>query len=302
MSLVALAAVVAAVTPIAGEGPSVVAPRDPLTLAVVGPALEIVELHTEPVLAPGGERAVFGMSAPNPAGRGPRIGMRIVDAQTMAATDVATGIAAESVGWLGPTRAAALVQSGQVVVVDATSGAILRRRTVPVAVLGSGFPPPAAFDATGGGRVLVVGSGGRVAELRGSDLVMRFRRLRGARPGGHVRSAAMWDARRLVAGSPGRGAWSIDTRTWRTTRLAARGGEVAVAGGTVAIAGARAGLRLVAGAGERVVRRFGRQTTSVSALGGRFYVRVGEAVHVVDPAGGRDLATVAMANTALRTG
>ena len=144
------APVVAGVTPDGGSGSTMLAARDPLTLAPIGPALAVDEFHSGPSVSPDGKLAAIGMSSPPPPGVTAigRVGLQIVDVVSMRVVHhVQTGIAAEDVAFVGPRRVAALLQGGAVVLVDARTGAISRRGAEPRGA--SGAAGDAAGHATG---------------------------------------------------------------------------------------------------------------------------------------------------------
>lgn len=102
---------------------------DPDTLAPVGPSLEVQEPHTAPVPSPDRQRLALGLSAAPASGNGGRIGLWIVErARMRVLRAVATGIAAEAVAY--PGVIAALLQNGELVIVDPATGAITRRRSI----------------------------------------------------------------------------------------------------------------------------------------------------------------------------
>src|SRR5262245_2780241 len=110
-------------SPFSGSADVVFAHLDPLTLQPTGTQVRLGEYHDSLSLSPDGRRAAFGISAPGGAAR---IGVRVVDVAGLQVTrDVETGIAAEAVAWASNNRIVAVLQSGDVVLVDADSGAIL---------------------------------------------------------------------------------------------------------------------------------------------------------------------------------
>jgi hypothetical protein len=98
------------------------------TLQPVGPTLDLPEPHARPVFAPDGERFAIGLSKAG-AGDTGRIGLWIVDPDQMTVEhEVHTGIAAEAVAF--PGVVAALLQSGELLVVDPRTGSIRSRRGI----------------------------------------------------------------------------------------------------------------------------------------------------------------------------
>jgi hypothetical protein len=114
---------------------------DPRTLQPQRPQIVLGEYHSAWSFAPDGAQLALAISSPGEEGipvvgeRG-RIGIRIIDVQRMTVVrDISTGVAAEALGWLAPRRLAALLQSGELVVLDPATGAILRHRQVSSGVL-----------------------------------------------------------------------------------------------------------------------------------------------------------------------
>ena len=204
------------------------------------------EPHAAPVFSPTGGRVAVGLSEPPQSGTGGRVGLWIVDPTRMEVVHrVQTGIAVEAVAL--PGVVAALTQGGAMLVVDPTSGDIVRRRRVgythcspPAVVVGRtavfvNAVLPRAVEVT------TVGAGGRVASRRVPLLV-------DARAPGCRSAPLVADPRRsrvLVAGATD--VASVDVRTLRSRRH--RIGDRAASrtmgllpGGGLAIAGER-GLR-----------------------------------------------------------
>jgi len=116
----------------ARQGGVVLTRLDPLTLKPLGTPVLIGEYHYAWSFSPDRSQLAVAISAPAAGGRVGRVGIRIVDLARMeVAVDVSTGIAAEALGWLKPTRLVAALQTGEVVVVDTTTGAILHRSRLP---------------------------------------------------------------------------------------------------------------------------------------------------------------------------
>jgi hypothetical protein len=161
--------------PLGIVGPDgILAQLDPRTLQPRRPELALGEYHNAWSFAPDGTQLAVAISSPGEPGvpvvghRG-RIGIRIIDARRMTVVrDISTGIAAEALGWLAPGRLVALLQSGELVVVDPVSGAFLRRWEVGSAEL---LNPPWArtrdrllvlIDSPPSPRLAVVDSSGRL--------------------------------------------------------------------------------------------------------------------------------------------
>ena len=98
---------------------------DPLTLRPFGRRVQVGEFHDAWSFSPDRSRVALGISAPGPTAR---VGIRVVDLAGMRVLrNIETGIAATALAWLAPDRLAAVLLSGDVVVVDPTSGATIRR-------------------------------------------------------------------------------------------------------------------------------------------------------------------------------
>jgi hypothetical protein len=134
---------------------------DPLSLArLPGPSVVVHEYHDARSFSPDGSRLAIGMSAPGPFAR---IGLQILDvAGRTVARSVATGIAAEAVAWVAPQRIVALLASGDVVVVDADSGAIAARHRLPAPRQCGNQPIAIAGDRA----VLLLGRAGAARPVR----------------------------------------------------------------------------------------------------------------------------------------
>jgi hypothetical protein len=97
------------------------------TLAPLAPSLPLPEPHARPVFSPDERRLALGLSAPGT--RTGRVGVWIVDpARVKVLHEVVTGIAAEAVVY--PGVVAALLQNGQLVIIDPASGKIRSRREI----------------------------------------------------------------------------------------------------------------------------------------------------------------------------
>ncbi|HEY6892042.1 MAG TPA: hypothetical protein VI300_29840, partial [Solirubrobacter sp.] len=98
------------------------------TLAPIAPSLPLPEPHARPVFSPDERRLALGLSAPGAGGNG-RVGVWIVDpAHVKVLHAVETGIAAEAVVY--PGVVAALLQNGQLAIIDPESGKIRSRKAV----------------------------------------------------------------------------------------------------------------------------------------------------------------------------
>lgn len=152
----------------------VLARLDPRSLRPRGRRVVAGEYHRAWSFSPDRSQVALGVSRPAPGGR---VGVRIVDVDRMRVrADVVTGIAAEALAWLAPDRLVAVLQSGEVVVIDPALGEVVRRwdlsararfyfptsaqaQGMLVAVLaGSGRPRPA--------RLVVVDGDGRLRSTR----------------------------------------------------------------------------------------------------------------------------------------
>jgi hypothetical protein len=103
----------------------VLARLDPASLEPISREVHIGEYHDAWALSPDGSQLAVGMSAP---GGEKRIGILIVDLDRMKVVQrVATGIAAEAVGWLAPRLLVGALQRGGTVLVDPVTGTIVRR-------------------------------------------------------------------------------------------------------------------------------------------------------------------------------
>jgi hypothetical protein len=164
----------------------------PDSLRPVGPRGTVAESHAPGVLSPDGSRLAFGLSkSPEPGTpvHG-RVGLSIVDPATLEVLhEVQTGIAAEQVGFPGPV--AAMLQGGELVIVDPDRGVIERR----LSGIGGECIAMQRPAATPGKAVFTtVGAGGRVriavVGRRGGVRTARLRRLRAAGPSCGVGVAA----------------------------------------------------------------------------------------------------------------
>lgn len=304
MRLILVAAAVALLTPAtaAAQRPlGIVGPelayydRDSLTAA--GPRVAVAEPHTRPVLNGG----TFALGLSESATRG-RVGLWIGDAQTLSVTHrVATGIAAEDVVF--PGVVAALLQDGQLLVVNPDTGAIVRRQHV-----GRTHCAPAGVHVAGRGvmvnavrrngvAVVIVDRAGRVRRttIRLTTPARRCRKVALVADGRHAyivgpRQVAILDpatgsvrTRRLNAPAssaaivPGGlvvagpdGARRYDTARWRAGWRDARARTVLAEGATVIASGGGEIRALDARTGRRRWRASG-EAAAVAA--GRVYAR-----------------------------
>jgi hypothetical protein len=103
---------------------------DPASLHPREPIVQIGEYHYTWSYSPDGSQLAVGISAPGATGR---VGIRIVDVERMRVVhDVETGIAAEALAWLTPTRLVAVTLQGDALLVEPSSGQILRRTPLPL--------------------------------------------------------------------------------------------------------------------------------------------------------------------------
>ncbi|MDA0162863.1 hypothetical protein OM076_21495 [Solirubrobacter ginsenosidimutans] len=97
------------------------------TLTPLAPSLPLREPHARPVFSPDERRLALGLSAPGTSNG--RVGVWIVDpARVKVLHEVVTGIAAEAVVY--PGVVGALLQNGQLVIIDPASGKIRSRREI----------------------------------------------------------------------------------------------------------------------------------------------------------------------------
>jgi hypothetical protein len=207
---------------------------DPDTLQPVGPVLDLPEPHARPVFSPDGGRFALGLSKAGEDST-PRIGLWIVDPEGMTVEqEVHTGIAAEAVVY--PGVVAALLQNGELLVVDPETGRILSRRGV-----GRSSCAPEAVQLPGHGvivnevrasvvEVTIVEAGGRVRTLS----------IRMRTPDRHCRKVAVAASRKRVYISGADTVVELDPVSRRVTRHRFAGGTgAAVVPGGLAIAGPR---------------------------------------------------------------
>lgn len=251
------------------------------TLAPVGRTVELVEPHTSPVMAPGGRRFAIGVSHPGlpdvPVTGPGRVGLWLVDAATLGVErQIRTGIAAEAVVY--PGKVAAVLQNGDLVVVDPESGKISRRR------VGFSFGAPEGVHAGGHGVMVDEIRRGRGAEVvviaRNGSVRTAFVRL----PGVGRRVALASDGKRAYIVGKRRIA-VLDPATLRVTtrRFDGAGTSAAVAGGSLAISGP-AGLRVFDLKTWRLLARE-RRGSAVYASGSRFIVAGGGRIAARDASG-----------------
>jgi hypothetical protein len=176
----------------------------PDRLTPIGPRVSVAEPHAPGVLSPDGDRLAIGLSKSPEAGtpfRG-RVGLAILDPATMRVLhEVQTGIAAEQVGFPGPV--AAMLQGGDLVIVDPERG-VVERRFRGIGGDCSTMQRPAAtpgravfttVGASGRVRIVVVGRRGGVRTARLARL-----RVRGPRCGVPVAADAVGDRAFVVVG------------------------------------------------------------------------------------------------------
>jgi hypothetical protein len=197
---------------------------DPLTLGALGPALALGEYHHAWSFSPDRSRLAVAISAPSARGR---IGIRVVDLARMeVAYDVSTGIAAEVLGWLTPNRLIGGLQTGEVIVVDTTAGAILHQSRLPLPL---GVHKQRAVPANGG-LVLFVVSRSRagpsylaVADVEGGLRVASLPGDRSEAGAGEPAFAVDADGKRAFVVEPRGRATEVDLTTMRVRshRLAA---------------------------------------------------------------------------------
>jgi hypothetical protein len=237
------------------------------SLQPVGPTLDLPEPHARPVFAPDGERFAIGLSKAGPNSTS-RIGLWIVDPDQMTVVhEVHTGIAAEAVVY--PGVVAALLQSGELLVVDPKSGSIRSRRDIgytscaPEAVQVPRRGVIVNEVRAGEVEVTIVESRGRVHTLSiplktpdrpcrkvgvaasekrvyisGTDSVVELdpvtRRITAHRVGGGT-SAATAPGGLAIAGP--RGVSVLDTTTWKTRWRDRTARSVLTSGSTVIATG-----------------------------------------------------------------
>jgi hypothetical protein len=168
-----LAVTLAAASPLGVFGHTL-ARFDRDTLEPVGPQTQVIEPHAPGVLSPDGKRLAMGISKTPPPGQRSRVGLWIVDPATMRPVrEVSTGIAADFVAY--PGVVAALLQGGELVIVDPDTGEITARHRTG-ADLGCG-ERPAELD--GAAVFPLIGPGAKprlaVVDARGSVRTVRLR-------------------------------------------------------------------------------------------------------------------------------
>lgn len=146
---------------------------DPSTLRPRGPRVDVGEFHDNWSLSPDGRYVALGTG-------GQGLGIMIYDLQRVKLVRaVRTGIAAESVAWLTPTRIVAVLQSNRLVVVDPSTGLVLREQPLARNERACGSTPttkPAVAAARGllvmlrgrsgaGSRLLHMQADGRVRSV-----------------------------------------------------------------------------------------------------------------------------------------
>jgi outer membrane protein assembly factor BamB len=204
------------------------------TLQPVGATINLPEPHAAPVFAPDRERFAIGLSKAG-VDRTPRIGLWIVDPDQMTVVhEVHTGIAAEAVVY--PGVVAALLQSGELLVVDPKSGSIRSRRRI-----GRTSCAPTAVQVPHRGvivnevraaevEVTIVESDGRVNTL---SIPLKT-------PGRHCRKVGLAASSKRVYITATEGVIEFDPVARRTTRHQVGGGtSAAIVPGGLAVAGPR---------------------------------------------------------------
>jgi outer membrane protein assembly factor BamB len=282
------------------------------TLQPVGPVLALPEPHAQPVFSPDGERFALGLSKAGENGT-TRIGLWIVDPDGMTVEhEVHTGIAAEAVVY--PGVVAALLQNGELLVVDPKTGSIrsrrgigrtscapeavqLPRRGVIVNEVRAGAVEVTMVNADGRVRTLtirmrtperhcrkvaVAASRTRVY-IAGTDSVVELdpvnRRVRKHRFAGGT-GAAVVPGGLAVAGSGG--VTVLDTSTWKTRwrdrsarSVLASGNTVIATGGDVRARDARTGTLRWRASGQALAVVSGRVYAQPAVLDLRTGERVG---------------------------
>lgn len=146
-----------------GSARAVLTRLAPMSLSPRGRHVIIGEYHRAWSFSPDRSQVALATSRP---GAGGRIGIRIVDTARMRVRkDVMTGIAAEAIAWLAPDRLVAVLLSGEVMVVDPTSGKIVQRWDMSS---GARFYFPESADTPEMLVALLVGTG----KLRPARLVV----------------------------------------------------------------------------------------------------------------------------------
>jgi hypothetical protein len=193
------------------ETRSFVSRLDPLTLAPVGPRVELEEYHRGYAFSPDGSQVAFGKS---PAGGNSRDGIRIVDVRSVALVGtVRTSIFVGPLAWLAPHRLLALIAGQRPVMFDPTRGQPVAEPT-GVSTAGCDNGPTVAT------RGLLVGVGGR--GLYTIDASGRVRLARVAGIGCSTAGLAVAGRRAWVLPG-GRRLVSIDLRTMRARVSRVRG-------------------------------------------------------------------------------
>jgi DNA-binding beta-propeller fold protein YncE len=313
--LSALAVFLAAATAPLGVFRNTLAHFDRDTLQPVGPQTQVLEPHAPGALSPDGKRLAMGVSASPPPGVRGRIGLWIVDPQTLSVLHaVPTGIAAEQVAF--PGVVAALLQNGDLVVVDPKSGRITARRHTRGDGLCSGRPATlrggAIFGVTARGRasVALVSAAGRVRTIalrlryrgacghiglavdpsgrrafattgdgRVAEIDLSTRHIRYHRTTARGRIAAWVSGAGLAIAGPG--LYILNPRTWRTRRWERDARQLVVSGNTVVTAGR--GVTAYEPNGHRRFHALGsRAIIWFQATAGRIYADDGHHLNVID--------------------
>jgi len=191
---------------------------DPASLQPRDPVVEIGEYHYAWSLSPDRSQLAVGISAPGVTGR---IGIRIVDVERMhVVRDVETGIAVEALAWLTPTRLVALTQAGDALVVEPSSGQVLRRSSLFVS--SHCYPSAQEIGVTRAGLVVLKRVGEALSQLvvldaEGGARAAALPGLRlGSRPDGSCERAAVAvdpAQERAVVFGPGPEVSDVDLRS-----------------------------------------------------------------------------------------
>lgn len=113
-----------------GDGSAVLARRDALSFQPVSRSIAVPEYHDAWALSPDGKQIALGISAPSSefGGRQGRVGVLLVDLTTMRVLrGIETGIAADALAWLTPTRLVAGLLREGTVLIDPRTGTIVTR-------------------------------------------------------------------------------------------------------------------------------------------------------------------------------
>jgi hypothetical protein len=265
----------------APAAPAVLARLDPLSLKPVSRQLQLAEYHEAWSRSPDTAKVALGVSAGESLLAGPppvkRIGIYIVDLRAMRIVkEVQTGVAAEALGWLTSRRLVAALQRGGTVLLDPTTGRIIRRwpgfsfpdssALTPFGLvlllprLGESGPNMPLTREAGPPRLALVDYDGRLRSVSLDRIQLRVHTIHGIsyedRAGLAVDTT---DGRAYVVGPDG-GVAAVDLRTMRVTYHLDVGGTTSPERGTV---GQRGALWL----GDNRLAIYGRDIASVSEAG-----------------------------------